>query len=64
MDDTPAEPTSDDTIQVALPSNLTTQIDAQIGSAFIDRDDFIRSAVRFYLEHIRQTQGTANKDIG
>jgi Arc/MetJ-type ribon-helix-helix transcriptional regulator len=55
---------SGDAIKVALPANLIAQIDAQVGGAFTDRDDFIRSAVRYYLEHIRETQGAALQDIG
>lgn len=55
---------NDDVVPVALPSNLLAQIDAQVGSAFVDREDFIRSAVRSYLEHIRVSQGTAPNDIG
>lgn len=48
--------TSDDNsdlIKVVLPTNLLAQIDAQVGSTFVDREDFIRSAVRRYLEYLQ-----------
>lgn len=54
----------DNAVTVALPANIIAQIDAQVGGAFVDRDDFIRSAVRYYLEHIRETQGVSPRDIG
>lgn len=57
-------PSSEDKLTVTLPSNLLAQIDAQIGSAFVDREDFMRAAVRFYLEHIHATQSAPPADIG
>lgn len=51
MDQTPDD--NSDLIKVVLPSNLLAQIDAQIGSTFVDREDFIRSAVRRYLEYLQ-----------
>lgn len=53
-----------ESINVAIPTNLIAQIDAQVGGAFTDRDDFVRSAVRYYLEHIRDTQESGIQDIG
>ena len=45
-------------VTVALPSNILAQIDAQIGSQFADRDDFMRSAARHYLETMQKRSGT------
>lgn len=42
---------STESVTITLPSNLLAQIDAQIGGDFIDREDFIRSAARHYLEY-------------
>lgn len=41
-------------ITVTLPTNVMTQIDAQVGSEFTDRDDFIRTAARHYLDYLQQ----------
>lgn len=49
---------STDTITVALPSNIIAQIDAQVGGGFVDREDFVRSAARHYLEYLH-AQGDA-----
>lgn len=51
MEDTPIGDNSD-IVQVALPTNILAQIDAQVGSSFVDREDFIRAAVRRYLEYL------------
>lgn len=51
MDQTPDD--NSDLIKVVLPTNLLAQIDAQVGSTFVDREDFIRSAVRRYLEYLQ-----------
>ncbi|PLS82020.1 hypothetical protein CYG49_00065 [Candidatus Saccharibacteria bacterium] len=64
MDDTGNTTSGEEQITVVIPGNLIAQIDAQVGSAFVDRADFIRSAIRDYLEHIRKSQGTAPSDIG
>lgn len=53
-----------DLIQVVLPANLIAQIDAQVGSAFVDREDFIRSAVRRYLEYLQSVSHAHDEDIG
>lgn len=53
--------TSSDLIKVVLPANLIAQIDAQVGSTFVDREDFIRSAVRRYLEYL-QSVSTGRDD--
>jgi metal-responsive CopG/Arc/MetJ family transcriptional regulator len=45
-------------VTVALPSNILAQIDAQIGSQFADRDDFMRAAARHYLDTMRERGGT------
>jgi Arc/MetJ-type ribon-helix-helix transcriptional regulator len=58
------EPQSEDKVTVMLPANLLAQIDAQVGSAFVDRDDFMRAAVRYYLEHIHESQSAPPSDIG
>lgn len=42
---------STEAVTITLPSNLLAQIDAQVGGDFIDREDFIRSAARHYLEY-------------
>lgn len=59
-----AGPLSDDKVTVTLPANLLAQIDSQVGSAFVDREDFLRAAVRYYLEHIHATQSAPPSDIG
>ncbi len=51
MDQTPDD--NSDLIKVVLPTNLLAQIDAQVGSTFVDREDFTRSAVRRYLEYLQ-----------
>jgi Arc/MetJ-type ribon-helix-helix transcriptional regulator len=64
QDTSPVENANEDTFVVALPPNLVAQIDAQVGSAFVDRDDFMREAVRHYLEYVRQTQNAGVNDLG
>jgi metal-responsive CopG/Arc/MetJ family transcriptional regulator len=48
-----ADSINTDKITLDLPSNLIAQIDAQIGSEFADRADFMRAATRHYLEHMQ-----------
>lgn len=43
-----------DQITIDLPSNIMAQIDAQVGVEFVDRADFIRAAVRHYLEYLQE----------
>ncbi|MBX6334604.1 ribbon-helix-helix protein, CopG family [Candidatus Saccharibacteria bacterium] len=58
-------PVSNDQLTVSLPANLIAQIDAVVGSEFTDRDDFIRAAVRHYLEYLQHVQRTTKPtDIG
>lgn len=64
MNDTGSTPSGEEKVVVTIPGNLIAQIDAQVGSAFVDRAGFIRSAVRQCLEHIRETQGTTPTDVG
>lgn len=64
MNSTNTSPTGDDVIAVSLPANLLAQIDAQVGAAFADREDFVRAAVRSYLEHMQESQGTQPTDMG
>lgn len=51
-------------VTVDIPANLIAQMDAQIGSVFVDRAEFMRAAVRYYLDYIRESQGIAPSDIG
>jgi metal-responsive CopG/Arc/MetJ family transcriptional regulator len=58
-------PAFSDNVTITLPGNLVAQIDAMVGSEFMDREDFIRFAVRRYLEHLREMQNTSQpQDIG
>lgn len=57
-------PTASDQITVDLPANIIAQIDAVVGSEFADRQDFLRSAVRHYLEYLQHVQTTRPTDIG
>lgn len=56
-------PASDDTVTVNLPANMLAQIDAHVGAGFNDRQDFMLTAVRYYLDHLRdvQAQGAAQQ---
>lgn len=47
-------------ITVNVPGNLMAQIDAQVGSNFVDRDEFIRAAIRHYIEALQA--GTALRE--
>lgn len=47
-----------DQITIDLPANIMAQIDAQVGAEFVDRADFIRSAVRHYLEYLQDRART------
>jgi len=51
-------PTANDQLTVSLPANVIAQIDAVVGSEFTDRDDFVRAAVRHYLEYLQHVQRT------
>jgi metal-responsive CopG/Arc/MetJ family transcriptional regulator len=54
-----------DRIALTVPANLIAQIDAQVGGEFVDREDFIRSAVRHYLECMQKSQNeTAAANAG
>lgn len=44
-------------VKITLPTNVMTQIDAQVGSEFTDRDDFMRAAARHYLDYLQQRAG-------
>ena len=52
-----------DRLTVVLPANLVAQIDAQVGGGFVDREEFIRAAVRHYIEYLRETQRVADVDV-
>jgi len=47
-----------DIITVTLLGNLLAQVDAQVGSNFMDRDEFVCAAVRHYVEFLRSEGGT------
>lgn len=49
---------ANDRITMALPSNLIAQIDAQVGGEFTDREDFVRTAVRRYLDYLQEKSNT------
>ena len=51
-------------ITVTLPGNLMAQVDAQVGSNFVDRDEFIRAAVRHYIEYIQMSTANPSQNIG
>lgn len=46
---------------LTLPPNLVAQIDAQVGSGFVDRQEFIRSAVRHYLAYLQSVNIANNQ---
>ncbi len=46
-------------VTVTLPSNLLAQIDAQVGGSFVDREDFLRSAARHYIEYLQSLAAQA-----
>jgi metal-responsive CopG/Arc/MetJ family transcriptional regulator len=43
---------SSEKITLAIPGNMLAQVDAQIGGGFVDRAEFIRAAIRHYLEDL------------
>lgn len=49
-------------ISIALPTNILAEIDAHVGSQFADRDDFMRTAARYYLEAIRNRSSIENSN--
>lgn len=42
-------------ISVTVPGTLLAQIDAFVGSSFVDRDEFVRAAIRHYVEYLQAT---------
>lgn len=48
---------SSDQFNMTIPSNLMTQIDAQVGAEFTDRNDFMLAAARHYLDYLRSRGG-------
>jgi len=54
----------DNQLTVDVPTNLLVQIDAQVGTAFVDRAEFVRTAIRQYLEYIQESQNATPSDIG
>lgn len=48
MDDATSEQ-----VTVTVPGTLLAQIDAFVGSSFVDRDEFIRAAIRHYVEYLQ-----------
>lgn len=59
--DQAAGPLANDQLTVSLPANIIAQIDAVVGSEFTDRDDFMRAAVRHYLEYLQRIQRTTQR---
>lgn len=57
MDDSAATNLNSDQFTVTIPGNLMTQIDAQVGAEFVDRNDFILAASRHYLDYLRSRGG-------
>jgi len=43
------------TIKLSLPSSLLAQVDEATNRNYADRDEFIRDAIRRYLEHLQAT---------
>jgi metal-responsive CopG/Arc/MetJ family transcriptional regulator len=46
-------------IDISLPSALLAEVEAAVNDRYADRDEFIREALRRYLEHIRTTKVAA-----
>ena len=42
-------------VSVTIPGTLLAQIDAFVGSSFVDRDEFVRAAIRHYVEYLQTT---------
>lgn len=55
---------NDETVNINIPGTMLAQIDAQVGAGFVDREEFIRSATRYYLDHLREANDTKNSLIG
>lgn len=53
-----------DRITITLPGALIAQVDAQVGSNFVDRDEFVRAAVRHYVEFLQRSAGGSAQNIG
>lgn len=53
-----------DRLTITLPGNLLAQVDAQVGSNFVDRDEFVRAAVRHYVEFLQKSAGGPPQNIG
>lgn len=51
-------------ISITMPSNILAQIDAQVGGGFVDREEFIRSAVRNYLTELRDMNNAQASNMG
>jgi metal-responsive CopG/Arc/MetJ family transcriptional regulator len=51
-------------VSVMMPGNIIAQIDAQVGGGYMDREDFIRAAVRNYLKEIREVNDSRGSAIG
>lgn len=43
-------------LTVTMPTKLVVQIDAQVGSEFIDRDDFMQAASKHYIDYLQQDE--------
>jgi metal-responsive CopG/Arc/MetJ family transcriptional regulator len=44
------------TLQVAVPAELVATVDELVGQQFIDREEFVREAIRRYVEHIQASK--------
>jgi metal-responsive CopG/Arc/MetJ family transcriptional regulator len=51
-------------MNITIPGNMLAQIDAQIGSGFTDREEFMRAAARHYLEYLRSMNAAEGSLIG
>lgn len=54
-------PLANEQVIANLPGNVIAQIDAVVGSEFTDREDFLRAAVRHYLEYLQHIQLTTQQ---
>ena len=52
-----------DQLTITMPANLLAQIDAHVGGGFVDRQEFIRGAIRHYLEYLQSVSSTGQRTI-
>ena len=55
--------TTGDQLTVTMPATLLAQIDAHVGGGFVDRQEFIRGAVRHYVEYLQAVSSNTQGNI-